>query len=261
MSDLQRIPFHAADIETARADDGTIYAVPKRFCEHVGVSWQGQLSKLKENEVFAEGINFIFIPSDGGLQETVLLRQDLVPAWLLSISLNRIKDPKKRALLKQFQKESARVLADYWLHANRAEHPLIAQAKLVLAQAEHIARVEAVAQQAKEESAQAKEMALHAYQAAQMQTVAEFVFFNTLQAQVHRSLYQAFGTYVSGYCFERNIPMRDVPIPGKTWKTEKAYPSTTLHALLWPWLRTRDGHLPISGLHIEEDGVRYGADT
>jgi phage anti-repressor protein len=123
-----------------------------------------------------------------------------------------------------------------------------------------IIRLDAIEQRAiaaEQAAAQAKQLAAQAYQEAQMQTVAEFVFFNHLTAQVPPALHSSFGRYASAYCFDHNIPMRDIAIPGKRWRTEKAYPSTVLHHLLWPWLRTTEGQGPITGLEIGEDGVSY----
>jgi hypothetical protein len=107
---LQQIPFHD-DTLYAVVDErtGKEYVVPKPMAEMFGLSWQGQLKKLKRNQIFSRSINFMAIPSAQGMQETVLLERRLVHAWLFSIDVNRVA-PEYREKLLRYQEECAEVL-------------------------------------------------------------------------------------------------------------------------------------------------------
>lgn len=112
--DIQRIDFHGHDLYSLRDEEtGTEYVLPKRFCEIFELSWAGQHAKLTKNQLFKRGIKKLLIPSATGKQETIILELELLHAWLLSISPERVALHLQEKLLK-YQRECAKALHDYW---------------------------------------------------------------------------------------------------------------------------------------------------
>jgi hypothetical protein len=124
---LQQIPFHD-DTLYAVVDErtGKEYVIPKPMVEMFGLSWQGQLAKLKKNKLFSKGINICYIPSAGGIQETVVLERRLVHAWLLSIDANRVAEAYRDKLLR-YQEECADVLDAHFSKQTPSSLSLIEQ--------------------------------------------------------------------------------------------------------------------------------------
>lgn len=112
----REVDFYDDQLTAVRAGDGQIYVSIRRMCDALGVDRRGQMRRIREHGVLAEGYKrggVISPPSDsgrgGGRQEAAMLRVDLVPLWLSGISPNRVKaeiQPK----LERFQREAAKVL-------------------------------------------------------------------------------------------------------------------------------------------------------
>ena len=133
------------------------------------------------------------------------------------------------------------------------EHPLIAQARLVLAQAEHIARVEAVAHAADLKAARAETKADMALDEAHRFTIEEFIGRNGLLRQFPESTWPAAARWLKTFCLEHGFSITKKPVPGKPWPDESAY---LLQALM-AWQRYAMRLRGTANLQITDDGVSY----
>ena len=79
-------------------EDGSGVAVAlKPIVEGMGLSWHGQLERLKRSPILAAELRIIFIPSAGGTQDAACLPGDLVPGFLFRVDAARIKKDDVRA--------------------------------------------------------------------------------------------------------------------------------------------------------------------
>jgi hypothetical protein len=113
------VPFHEHPILTVR--EGDLIIVPlKPMVDALGVSWHGQLERLKRHPVLSKGIRVTRIPSPGGMQETTGLALDMVPGFLTTIETSRIKDLDVRARVELFQMEAFQVLFEHFFGGRTA---------------------------------------------------------------------------------------------------------------------------------------------
>lgn len=124
MSDDQRqqiemipVNFHG-DVLWAQKIEGNVFVAIKPICEALGLTWQGQLERMKRDTVLSEGISETLIPSRGGNQEAVCLPLTLLNGWLFGISEGHIADKALRARVIEYKRECYRVLHDHFY--NRA---------------------------------------------------------------------------------------------------------------------------------------------
>jgi prophage antirepressor-like protein len=73
----------------------------------------------------------------------------------------------------------------------------------------------------------------------------EYAHSRRLTHQMPLAVCKAFGTYLSGYCLEHDIPVRDVPIAFKAWKHEHAYHVELIDQLLPKWLKRQAGQITL----------------
>jgi hypothetical protein len=105
--------FHGSTLYGARIGQ-VVYVALRPIVEAMGLTWHGQLERIKRDPILREGIRITRIPSArGGSQQGIGLRLDLVHGWLLTISTRRIKDSELRAKIILFQRECYQVL---WRH-------------------------------------------------------------------------------------------------------------------------------------------------
>lgn len=106
--------FYGAELYGVRVGDKVAIAL-KPIVEAIGLAWQAQLARLKRDPVLSEGITVMVIPSEGGPQETVGLRLDLIPGWLFTISTRRVSDHTIREKITLFRRECFSVLSEHFL--------------------------------------------------------------------------------------------------------------------------------------------------
>ncbi|MCA9920929.1 MAG: ORF6C domain-containing protein [Anaerolineales bacterium] len=112
----REVAFYDDQLTAVRGQDGRVYVSIRHMCDALGVDRRGQMRRIRDNDVLAEGYTRGGLSSPpspngrgGGIQQAALLRVDLVPLWLAGISPNRVKDD-IREKLTRFQKEAAAVL-------------------------------------------------------------------------------------------------------------------------------------------------------
>lgn len=112
------VPFHEHQILTVR--EGEVILVPlKPMTEQLGLSWAGQLERVKRHPVLSQGIRVTLIPSHGGMQESTCLTLEMVPGYLATIQSERIKDSAVRDRVVLFQSEAFQALFAYFFGGKR----------------------------------------------------------------------------------------------------------------------------------------------
>lgn len=132
--EIKAIDFYGDKINGIRKD-GVIYTVAKQLCENLGVDWKSQRRKIRQDEVLNEG-TVIMTPHQISTQETLLIRADLVPLWLTSISANKVK-PELKSKIVTYRKEAAKVLAKAFLGTEQTFTPTQVLLQTVTLMAEH----------------------------------------------------------------------------------------------------------------------------
>ena len=266
MPDIQRIPFHEDELY-AIIDErtGKEYVLPKRFCEIFRLSWAGQHSKLTRSPLFSKCINKILmqLPGDTIPREVLLLERRMVDAWLMRISVERVADDLKEKLLR-YQEECAHVLDTYFSTGAVLNPRLTADvtgpwdmlAQMVEAgrrHAEQIRTIEAQqhaqmqatieaqrqALEALTSSARAETKADHALHSQDWQTLRQYVCVHRLDHQLPPSDQSAYGTWLSGYCLQNNIPVYEIRPADRPYAKENQYHAGTIEDTLPGWLKRR----------------------
>ena len=99
------------DLLEAVRKDQTVYVSVKRVCESLGITEQGQISKLKE--CGWAGTTIIVAPSNGGNQQTFCIDLKSLPMWLAGIHASKV-DEAVRPKLLVYQLECRDALARHF---------------------------------------------------------------------------------------------------------------------------------------------------
>jgi len=100
--------------------DGEPYIPVKPICENIGLSWQPQHEKLSRSKRWKAEL--ITVMTEGGPQQMLCIPLIKLPAWLASISPEKVK-PELRDKLIKYQEESDMALWNYWRNKNRWRFP------------------------------------------------------------------------------------------------------------------------------------------
>lgn len=117
MPEQQReIDFYGDSVIAVQMEDGAVYVPVRPLCDLLGVSWQGQSKKLKNDPILSEvktSVNISLQKSDGAMgtrtTNMVALPLDALNGWLYGINANKVK-PEIRESLLRYQRECYRVL-------------------------------------------------------------------------------------------------------------------------------------------------------
>ncbi|MFN8681681.1 phage antirepressor N-terminal domain-containing protein [Paracoccus sp. P2] len=121
MGNIITVNFRQDTLFAVERDDGVFVAV-KPICDSLGLAWQSQHQRIKDDPVLSEGITTIVIPSPGGAQETTCLKLELVNGWLFKVDSRRVKDEETRQRLLTYQRECHHVLFEHF-YGKRHEKP------------------------------------------------------------------------------------------------------------------------------------------
>ena len=92
-----------------------VYVPLKPISDYLGLSWAGQLERIKRDPVLSEflrGIRVTRIPKgevSGGLQESTSLPLEYLPGWLFGINANRVKTELRDKIIR-YQRDCYRAL-------------------------------------------------------------------------------------------------------------------------------------------------------
>lgn len=106
------VDFHGHSLIVITAGDQRLVAM-RPVCEGIGLAWNGQLERIKRDEVLSEGMRVIRTPSTGGEQATVCIPLDMLNGWLFGIEVKRCRKEIRPALV-QYKRECYAALAAYW---------------------------------------------------------------------------------------------------------------------------------------------------
>lgn len=99
---------------TATLIDSVPHVALKPICENLGLDWASQFSRIKRHPILSKGVVMITTPSNGGLQEMMMLPLKMLNGWLFGIDSSRVKAEIKDAVIK-YQEECFDVLANHFM--------------------------------------------------------------------------------------------------------------------------------------------------
>lgn len=164
---LATVDFYGDTLEAMQDDKDVIWISIRRLCENLGLDRATQVRKLNRKAWAVRGQKPLTGP-DGKTYEVDVIDLTTLPGWLFTIDARRVKAEVKDKLIR-YQRECAKVLADYFLRQSEPPPPapIATPAPIVtipafdiedLATREHVARVW---REMKLETTIAKQMALH----------------------------------------------------------------------------------------------------
>lgn len=112
---LMPVPFYE-DTVVLVGQGNEPYVAMKPIVVNMGLAWSPQRTKITER--FAATVTeIVTVAEDGGLREMTCLPLRKLPAWLYSISPNKVK-PELRDKIIRYQEECDDALWDYWTKGN-----------------------------------------------------------------------------------------------------------------------------------------------
>lgn len=109
---LATVAFHGQILEIIDRD-GRAFVPVKRICANLGLDWSSQFKRMQRDEILAEGMVSLAIPSAGGVQESVCLPLEYLNGWLFGVSENQV-DPRIREGVLRYKREAYTALHDYF---------------------------------------------------------------------------------------------------------------------------------------------------
>jgi hypothetical protein len=109
------VNFNSTPIMTIRDErTGTVYIPCKPICEAIGVAWQSQLEKIKQDEVLSSVITEIVITAnDGKDYKTTCIPLDFLNGWLFKLNPSKVAPEVKDRVI-AYQRECYKVLAAHF---------------------------------------------------------------------------------------------------------------------------------------------------
>lgn len=117
MNDLvKEVEFQGEKI-VSKIENEKIYVSVKSVCENLGMT-RGQINnqsvKLKNDELLKGALKFVPLSTNGGIQDTLMIELDYLPAWLFKINPARFDESLKRKLI-IYQLKAKDVFAEAFL--------------------------------------------------------------------------------------------------------------------------------------------------
>ncbi len=105
------VPFYGDTLFLVEKD-GVPMTPLRPIIENIGLQWRGQWEKVTADAKRWGGVG-IYIPSSGGPQEMLCIPVRKLPAFLFSISPNKVPENRREKLIK-YQEECDDALWNYW---------------------------------------------------------------------------------------------------------------------------------------------------
>ncbi len=83
--------MEGSEVLAVRAEDGAIYLPLRPMCESLGLSYRPQRRRIARDPTLEEGMRDIRLETGGGRQATPCLRLGIVPYWLSTIEVSRVR--------------------------------------------------------------------------------------------------------------------------------------------------------------------------
>lgn len=103
------VPFYGDELVAVQQPNGAIFIVFTRVCDALGLKRWSQARRVQAHAVLGTGLILLTIQTEGGPQEAQCLRLDLLPLWLASVQVSRVKTELQQQLVR-YQTEAADVL-------------------------------------------------------------------------------------------------------------------------------------------------------
>ena len=110
IAEQKTVLFYDDELVAVRTQDGDVYVSIRQMCEALDLNLSGQLQRIERTTVLEKGYRAGDIQTGGGRREVRLLRINVVPLWLATISTKSIKSDEARERLERYQTEAAQVL-------------------------------------------------------------------------------------------------------------------------------------------------------
>ncbi|MCG3657962.1 phage antirepressor N-terminal domain-containing protein [Aliarcobacter butzleri] len=114
--ELVTVNFNNQRIEVV---EETQSIVVKDICEHIGLVYSGQYTKIISDESYESKL--IKVKTNGGLQEVFTIPLSKLNGWLFSINPNKVKPEVKQKLI-EYKKECFNVLNNYFNNGIAINH-------------------------------------------------------------------------------------------------------------------------------------------
>lgn len=111
VTEQKNVDFYGDELTAVGGSDGQIYVSIRQMCESLAIDDNGRRQRMRRQPVLNEGIGVCKLHTPGGIQDTFVLRVDLVPLWLSGIRTSAVGEA-IRPRLERFQREAAKVLWD-----------------------------------------------------------------------------------------------------------------------------------------------------
>ena len=93
---------------------GIIYIPCKPICEAIGIAWQRQLDKIKQDEVLSSIVTeMVIVASDGKQRNMTCLPLDYINGWLFKLNPSKVAPEVKDRVI-MYQRECYAVLAKHF---------------------------------------------------------------------------------------------------------------------------------------------------
>jgi len=79
------------EVLAVRVEDGSIYLPLRPICASLGLSYQPQRRRIQRDPVLEEGMCEIRLQTGGGRQATACMALNLVPYWLSTVEVSRVR--------------------------------------------------------------------------------------------------------------------------------------------------------------------------
>lgn len=134
---LTTLDFHGATLVALELPDGIFVAITP-ICDAISVDAEGQRQRIERDEVLAEGLRVLAMPSPRGIRDSFCLRLDLVHGWLLGIDASRVREEAREPLL-AFKRECHQVLfRHFYSRARGGAEPSMRDKLLLVDRAERL---------------------------------------------------------------------------------------------------------------------------
>lgn len=114
---ISTVKFHNQTLITFE-QNGQHYVAMKPICDNIGLDWTAQAQRIKRDEVLAQGMVIITIPSKGGEQQMLCLPIEYLNGWLFGIKISKV-NPNIRNTLIKYKQECYQALFHHWQGKNQ----------------------------------------------------------------------------------------------------------------------------------------------
>lgn len=127
---IKEVEFQSNKL-TAISENGKIYVSVSSVCDNLDMSKNlkdAQVKKIQNEELLKGASKLTHLKTNGGIQETLVIELDYLPAWLFKINPARF-DEKLKEKLMIYQLKAKDILADAFFGKREKEIPLLPEDK------------------------------------------------------------------------------------------------------------------------------------